>query len=131
MHLHSIPRWVEQWPGLHMFWHQSLLSEDMQGKSLVLWAYILVRRTIRLWRGRWKWEGGRGEGGLYTTFSLTHKHTHHTYTYTHTRTHVHTLILWLEGEVHIQCMRTEVVRYIRTTYYVHVLYMVYRIIHCL
>ena len=38
-----------------MFWHQSLLPEDMQGKSLVLWAYILVRRAIRLWRG--------GEGG--------------------------------------------------------------------
>ena len=38
-----------------MFWHQSLLSEDMQGKSLVLWAYILVRRTVGFWRG--------GEGG--------------------------------------------------------------------
>ena len=89
MHLHCISRWVVQWPGLHVLWHQSLLSEDMQGKTLVFWAHVFVRRAIGLWRG------GGGEGfqvqlSLSLSLSLTHTHTH-THTYTHSSLH---FVVW-------------------------------------
>ena len=81
MHLHCISHWVEQWPGLHVLWHQSLLSEDMQGKTLVFSAHVFVRRTIGLWR-----EGG-GEGlQVQLSLSLSHTHIH---------THTHTLLFTL------------------------------------